>query len=240
MEIIVLQHINIEDPGYIKDLMIKDGINLTTIELDEGEKIPNDLNKFDAMFCMGGPMDTYMEDQYPWLIDEKKKIKEFVVTLKKPYLGFCLGCQLLGEAVGGSVVKSNPSEIGIMDINFVAEKKNDGLFSTFPNKIKSLQWHSYEVDNLQSNKDVVILASSPITKYQIFKYQNHAYGIQFHIEIKDTTVNEWGCVPEYKSALEKQLGEGALEKFDKEAKSNMSQMNNYSEILYTNFKKFIK
>ena len=240
MEIIVLQHINIEDPGYIKDLMIKDGVNLTTIELDEGEKIPNDLNKFDAMFCMGGPMDTYMEDQYPWLIDEKKKIKEFVVTLKKPYLGFCLGCQLLGEAVGGNVVKSNPSEIGIMDVNFSAEKNNDSLFSSFPNKIKSLQWHSYEVDNLQSNKDVVILASSPVTKYQIFKYQNHAYGIQFHIEIKDTTVNEWGCVPEYKSALEKQLGEGALEKFDKEAKSNMSQMNNYSEILYTNFKKIIK
>ena len=240
MEIIVLQHIKIEDPGYIKDLMLNDGVNLTTIELDEGEKIPNDLNKFDAMFCMGGPMDTWMEKEYPWLIDEKKKIKEFVVTLKKPYLGFCLGCQLLGEAVGGNVVKSNPSEIGIMDVNFSAEKNTDSLFSTFPNKIKSLQWHSYEVDNLQSNKDVVILASSPITKYQIFKYQNHAYGIQFHIEIKDTTVNEWGCVPEYKSALEKQLGEGALEKFDKEAKSNMSQMNNYSEILYTNFKKIIK
>ena len=239
MEVIVLQHIKIEDPGYIKDLMLNDGVNLTTIELDEGEKIPNDLNKFDAMFCMGGPMDTWMEKEYPWLIDEKKKIKEFVVTLKKPYLGFCLGCQLLGEAVGGNVVKSNPSEIGIMDVNFSAEKKNDSLFSSFPNKIKSLQWHSYEVNNLQSNKDVVILASSPITKYQIFKYQNHAYGIQFHIEIKDTTVNEWGCVPEYKSALEKQLGEGALEKFDKEAKSNMSQMNNYSKILYSNFKKLI-
>jgi len=239
MEVIVLQHIKIEDPGYIKDLMLKDGVNLTTIELDEGEKIPNDLNKFDAMFCMGGPMDTWMEKEYPWLIDEKKKIKEFVVTLKKPYLGFCLGCQLLGEAVGGNVVKSNPSEIGIMDINFSDKKNNDSLFSSFPNKIKSLQWHSYEVSNLQSNKDVVILASSPITKYQIFKYQNHAYGIQFHIEIKDTTVNEWGCVPEYKSALEEQLGEGALEKFDKEAKSNMSQMNNYSKILYSNFKKLI-
>jgi GMP synthase-like glutamine amidotransferase len=188
----------------------------------------------------GGPMDTYMEDQYPWLIEEREKIKEFVVTLKKPYLGFCLGCQLLGEAVGEQVVKSNPSEIGMMEINFSDKKSDDSLFSSFPNKIKSLQWHSYEVDNLQSNKDVVILASSPVTKYQIFKYQNHAYGIQFHIEIKDTTVNEWGCVPEYKSALEKQLGEGALEKFDKEAKSNMSQMNNYSEILYTNFKKIIK
>ena len=239
MEVIVLQHIKIEDPGYIKDLMLLDNVNLTTIELDEGEKIPNDLNKFDAMFCMGGPMDTWMEDKYPWLIEEKKKIKNFVVDLQKPYLGFCLGCQLLGESVGGKVVKSNPAEIGMMDINFSNKKNNDSLFSSFPNKIKSLQWHSYEVNNLESNKDVTILASSPITKYQIFKYKNHAYGIQFHIEIKNTTVNEWGCVPEYKSALEEQLGVGALEKFDKEAKSNMIEMNNYSKILYSNFKKLI-
>ena len=52
MEILVLQHINIEDPGYIKDLMIKDGVNITTVELDEGEKIPNNLNFFDGMLCM--------------------------------------------------------------------------------------------------------------------------------------------------------------------------------------------
>jgi len=240
MEVIVLQHIKVEDPGYIKDLMIADNINITTIELDEGEKIPNNLDKFDAMFCMGGPMDTWMENQYPWLIDEKKKIKEFVINLEKPYLGFCLGCQLLGEVIGGKVIKSKPAEIGIMDINFSNTKNIDNLFSSFPNKIKSLQWHSYEVSNLESNKDITILASSPITKYQIFKYKNHAYGIQFHIEIKNTTVNEWGCVPEYKLALEEQLGEGALEKFDKEAKSNMSQMNNYSKILYTNFKKIMQ
>ena len=74
MNIIVLQHIKIEDPGYIKDLMLADGLNLTTIELDEGEKIPDDLSKFDGMFCMGGPMDTYMEKEYPWLIDEKQRI----------------------------------------------------------------------------------------------------------------------------------------------------------------------
>ena len=240
MEILVLQHINIEDPGYIKDLMLLDEVKLTTIELDEGEKIPNDLSKFDAMFCMGGPMDAWMEDKYPWLIDEKKKIKEFVVNLKKPYLGFCLGCQLLGEVVGGKVVKSKKPEIGMLNINFSKEKDEDLLFSTFPNKVKALQWHSYEVINLENNKDITLLASSNITKYQIFKYKNHAYGIQFHIEVKDTTVNDWGCVIEYKTALEEQLGEGALEKFDREAKSNMSEMNNCSKILYSNFKKIIK
>ena len=240
MEIIVLQHIKIEDPGYIKDLMIADGVKLTTVELDEGDHIPDDIAKFDAMFCMGGPMDTWMEKDYPWLIDEKKRIKEFVVDLKKPYLGFCLGCQLLGEVIGGKVVKSNNSEIGMLNIDFSENKKNDLLFSKFPEKITSLQWHSYEVRNLESNKNVTLIASSPETKYQIFKYQNHAYGIQFHIEVKDTTVNAWGCVPEYKSALEKQLGKGALEKFDKEAQNNMQNMNSYSKILYENFKRLIK
>jgi len=240
MEVIVLQHIKIEDPGYIKDLMIADGVKLTTVELDEGDHIPDDIAKFDAMFCMGGPMDTWMEKDYPWLIDEKKRIKEFVVDLKKPYLGFCLGCQLLGEVIGGRVVKSNNSEIGMLNIDFSENKKNDLLFSKFPEKITSLQWHSYEVRNLESNKNVTLIASSPETKYQIFKYQNHAYGIQFHIEVKDTTVNAWGCVPEYKSALEKQLGKGALEKFDKEAQNNMQNMNSYSKILYENFKRLIK
>ena len=237
--IIVLQHIKIEDPGYIKDLMINDKFNITTIELDEGEKIPNNLNEFDAMFCMGGPMDTWMEKQYPWLIDEKIKIREFVLNLKKPYLGFCLGCQLLGEVIGGKVVKSKNPEIGILNINFLSEKKKDLLFNEFPDQIKSLQWHSYEVQDLEYISDVKLIGSSPETKYQIFKFQEHAYGIQFHIEIKDTTVNEWGCVPEYKSALESQLGEGALQKFDKDANDNIEDLNKYSKILYENFKKLL-
>ena len=114
-------------------------------------------------------------------------------------------------------------------------KKSDILFSQFPNSIKALQWHSYEVANLEHNNDITIIGSSSSTKYQIFKYKNHAYGIQFHIEIKDNTVSDWGCVPEYKSALEDSLGEGALEAFDILAKKNMNQMNLLASILYKNF-----
>ena len=239
MEVIILQHIKIEDPGYIKDLMLSENCKLTTIELDEGEKIPQNLSKFDAMFCMGGPMDTWMEEKYPWLIEEKKRIKEFVVDQKKPFLGFCLGCQLLGEVIGGKVVKSKQSEIGMLDVNLTSETKNDAIFSSFPKSIKALQWHSYEVQMLENNKDVKILASSPITKFQIFKYKSHAYGIQFHIEVKNTTVKQWGCVPEYKSALESTFGKGALEKFDQEAKKNMEKMNFYSTNLYKSFKEKI-
>tara|TARA_Y100001970_G_C14244363_1_gene867033 strand:- start:2490 stop:3209 length:720 start_codon:yes stop_codon:yes gene_type:complete len=239
MKIVVLQHIACETPGYIKDLMIRDGVDLTTIQLDEGTKIPSDLKIFDGMLCMGGPMDTWMEKDYPWLVEEKKRIKEYIVDLEKPFLGFCLGCQLLGEVAGGEVVKSNPPEIGILDIKLHDDKKLDKLFYDFPISIKALQWHSYEVKNLEKNTDITLLGSSPTTKYQIFKYKEHAYGIQFHIEIKSNTVSEWGCVPEYEKALESSLGAGALQKFDKLAKENMTSMNNLASNLYDNFKKIL-
>ena len=237
--IIILQHISIETPGYILDLMDQDNFNLTTIELDQGEKIPSNLNQFDGMFCMGGPMDTWMEKEYPWLIEEKNKIKEFVVNLEKPYLGFCLGCQLLGEILGGNVVKSMPPEIGILDILMDSRYFNDHLFGEFNSSFKALQWHSYEVQGLENNNNVTLLGSSPTTKYQIFKYKNHAYGIQFHIEIKDNTVSQWGCVPEYKKALEDSLGKDALKKFDVKAQENMKLMNFNAENLYKNFKKIL-
>ena len=239
MNILVLQHIKIEDPGYIKDLMIRDKCNLEVIELDEGEKIPANLSNFDAMLSMGGPMDTWMEEEFPWLKDEKAAIKEFVIKLRKPFLGFCLGCQLLGEVIGGKVVKSKIPEIGMMNIELTDNKKHDSLFTSFPNSIKALQWHSYGVQGLEQNKHVTILGSSSTTKYQIFKYMHHAYGIQFHIEIKNNTVSQWGCVPEYKNALESSLGPNALEKFDKETQANMRNLNEYSEILYKNFKDII-
>ena len=239
MKILILQHIECETPGYIKDLMLSDGFDLTTIELDVGEKIPDNINQFDGMFCMGGPMDTFMTEEYPWIAEEKERIKEFVIDLEKPFLGFCLGCQFLGEVVGGKVVKSSPPEIGILDINMQEQRKKDKLFASFPNTIKALQWHSYEVVGLENNHNITLLASSPTTKYQIFKYKNNAYGIQFHIEIKNNTVRDWSCIPEYKNALEDSLGSGALNKFENEAATNMKNMNMYATILYKNFCKLM-
>ncbi len=240
MKILVLQHIEIEDPGYIKDLMLADQCEITTVELDQGELIPDDFLDYDAMFCMGGPMDTWMEDQYPWLKVEKQKIKEFVVVAEKPFLGFCLGAQLLGEVVGGQVVKSSPPEIGVLDVQLLESKTDDRVFSDFPDKIKALQWHSWEVQNLENNDSVTLIGSSETTRYQIFKYENHAYGIQFHIEVKDDTVDQWGCVPEYKSALENTLGANALEDFKNQTAKNLADMNHYSKLLYENFKQLVQ
>ena len=150
MKILSLQHIAIEDPGTFKDFLLADGLELTTVQLDEGDTIPQNLNEFDAMLCMGGPMDTFMEKEHPWLVEEKKAIGDYVLNLKKPFLGFCLGCQLLGEVLGGKVIPSEPPEIGVLDININESAKKDPLFNFLPKKIKALQWHSYEVHGLEN------------------------------------------------------------------------------------------
>jgi len=237
--VLVLQHIALEDPGYIKDLMEADGWQLTQIELDEGESIPGDLSGYDAMLCMGGPMDTWMEAEYPWLIEEKKRIHEWVVEMGKPFLGFCLGCQLLGEVLGGEVAKSEPAEIGVLDIEMTTAAQQDQLFSGYPDTIKAVQWHSYEVKGLESNPDVTVLGSSDSTRYQIFKYCEHAYAIQFHVEVRSDTVMQWGCVAEYKAALENSLGADALESFDQSAREHMPEMNRLATLLYENFKRIV-
>ena len=240
MKFLSLQHIEIEDPGTFKDYLLADGHEITTIQLDQGDMIPTNLDSYDAMLCMGGPMDTFMENEYPWLIEEKKAISEYVLNLKKPFLGFCLGCQLLGEVLGGKVVESIPPEIGVLDIDIDTNAKNDHVFNFLPKKIKALQWHSYEVIGLENNSKVQVIGTSPSTKYQIFGYENYAYGIQFHLEIRKTTVDDWAKVPEYKNALEKSLGADALPQMkdmvDKEIDSMMQQCNQ----MYKNFVNIIK
>ena len=140
-------------------------------------------------------------------------IRHAVVDHGMPFLGFCLGHQLLAEALGGRVSPMNESEVGVLDINLTASAAHDPLFKTMPSPCQSLQWHSAEVTELPPGSEV--LASSPLCKVQAFKTHTHAYGIQYHMEQTSDTVPEWGCVPAYEQALENTLGSGALESLKK-------------------------
>jgi GMP synthase-like glutamine amidotransferase len=232
MRFLVLQHINIEHPGIFLKFMKDDGIQIDTVELNENEKIPN-LDKYDAMIVMGGPMDTWQEKTYPWLKIEKENIHNFVSIKKKPYLGLCLGAQLLSEAIGGKVRKMVTPEIGVLNVSI---KDDQSIFAGMDKNLKALQWHSYEVCNLPSNAK--ILASSSVCDVQAFSAEK-AFGLQFHVEQTNETVPQWACVPEYKSALENTLGQNALEKFKKDVEENLNIFNNSAKIVYENFKKII-
>ena len=232
MKFLILQHINIEHPGIFLKFMREDNIKMDTIELDENEKIPN-LEPYDAMIVMGGPMDTWQEETFPWLKTEKEAIHKFVSVNRKPYLGLCLGAQLLSEAIGGNVRKMKTPEIGVLKVSL---KDNKSLFKGLNKELKVLQWHSYEAYDLPSNAN--ILASSAECNVQAFSF-NNAFGLQFHVEQTNETVPQWACVPEYKSALENTLGQNALGKFKKDVEENLSIFNNSAKIIYNNFKNII-
>ena len=133
MKFLVLQHINIEHPGIFLKFMKEDNIKIDTIELDENEKIPS-LEKYDAMIVMGGPMDTWQEEAFPWLKMEKESIYNFVSIKKKPYLGLCLGAQLLSEAIGGKVRKMKTPEIGVLNVTI---NDNKTIFNRLEKNLKS-------------------------------------------------------------------------------------------------------
>ena len=232
MKFLILQHINIEHPGIFLKFMREDNIKMDTIELDENEKIPN-LDPYDAMIVMGGPMDTWQEETFPWLKTEKEAIHKFVSVSRKPYLGLCLGAQLLSEAIGGKVRKMKTPEIGVLKVSL---KDNKSLFKGLDKELKVLQWHSYEAYDLPS--DANILASSTECNVQAFSF-NNAFGLQFHVEQTNKTVPQWACVPEYKTALENTLGQNALKKFKKDVEENLNVFNNSAKIIYSNFKNII-
>lgn len=204
MKALVFQHVDVEHPGSFLPLWRRDGIDWTVVELDAGEQIPGDLASYDALIVMGGPQDVWQESVYPWLLAEKAAIAHFVLELRRPFLGICLGHQLLAEAIGGSVSLMHEPEVGVVDVELTEAAKSDRLFQGLSSPLKALQWHSAEVRQLPEG--AVILASNRHCPIQAFRFGEAAYGIQFHVEIKPDTVAEWRAIPPYAAALETVLG----------------------------------
>jgi GMP synthase (glutamine-hydrolysing) len=185
--ILIIKHIDIEGPGTLGDFLKAQGEDFRIIELGAGEKLPEDPKAFKAVVVLGGPMNVDEESRFPFLKPENDFIQQ-VLKAKVPYLGICLGSQLLAKAAGARVVKSPVKEIGWYQVQLTAEGKKDPLFDGFRENDPIYHWHG---DMFQIPSNGVLLASAQGCPHQALKVGTNAYGLQFHVEVTDRSIKEW-------------------------------------------------
>ncbi len=184
--ILVVQHAANEGPGSLGEYFgsFRD---LQIIDFSRDEELPEDLKELAAVVVMGGPMGVYQESIYPFLKDEYFFINK-IVEKRIPYLGICLGAQLLAKSLGAEVKKNKAKEIGWSDVTLTDQGVVSDIFLGLPDALRVFQWHK-DTFNLPDNS--VLLASSDLCKHQAIRCGGNAYGLQFHVEATPEMITDW-------------------------------------------------
>ncbi len=203
---LVLQHIRCEPPGIFSGMLADRGISVQTAELDEGAELP-DWHEVDLVLAMGGPMSVHDEAEHPWLAGEKRWIAA-AVRAGVPYLGVCLGAQLLAASLGAPVHAGPAPEVGVLPVTATAAGRSDRVFGALGGEFPALQWHG---DTFGIPAGAVHLARSAAYPNQAFRFGETAYAVQFHVEVTGRMLAEWRRVPAYEKSAGEALGPSGFE-----------------------------
>lgn len=228
--ILFIKHIDIEGPGTIADFLEDNKLPYTVIDLSQGDKVPKLEKDFQAVICLGGPMNVYEEEKYRFLKEEDILLKR-IIDEEVPFLGICLGAQLIAKATGAQVAKNPEKEIGWYKIVLSDNGLKDDLFKDLPEVFKVFQWHGDTFGLPHGGKR---LAFSELCQNQALKYGRNIYGIQFHVEVTKDMIAQWADA--YKGELESLKGivsdkQKMLEDYAKVENDYMKQ----AERFYVNF-----
>ena len=185
LSVLVFQHDPYDGPGYLGEALLRRGARLTIVRLDDGEAVP-DMAPYDMLLVMGGVMNVYQEDKYPWLAEETQVIRQ-AVEAGKAVLGVCLGGQLLAKALGAQVHLGAATEIGLTPITLSEAGETDPLFEGL-SQVEAVEWHD---DTFDIPTGAVALAHSQGCTHQAFRFGQWAYGLQFHPEVSPGMLAEW-------------------------------------------------
>jgi GMP synthase (glutamine-hydrolysing) len=184
--LVVVQNDPAVPPGLLLDLVYEKEISFRLIQLFS-EDHSCDLMEARGVIVLGGTMSVQDTVDYPFLLPLKKWIEE-VVRREIPFLGICLGGQLLAEVLGGRVRLQERGEKGCQEISLTDVGTTDPLFSGVPKSFVSFQWHN---DSFDPPPDALHLARSDTCPYQAFRCGKAAYGIQFHPEVTPEIAFDW-------------------------------------------------
>ncbi|MFE2757687.1 type 1 glutamine amidotransferase [Actinosynnema sp. NPDC059335] len=188
--LLVLQPDRSDPPGRLGEWLTAAGAELDVVKPYE-EPVPDTLDGYRGVVCLGGAMGALDDVRHPWLADVRRLLSH-AVSKRVPLLAICLGAQLLAAATGGQV-RRNPQgpEIGVRLVAKRDAASGDPLFHDLPWTPDVLQFHEDEVGLLPPT--AVLLASSPACANQAFRLGDHAYGVQFHIETTPEMVLDWAA-----------------------------------------------
>ena len=177
MKVHYLQHVPFEGPGSISRWTDNHGFPLTSTKLYANETLPSS-DEIDLLIIIGGPMNIYEEDRYPWLSGEKRFIQS-VIERGSPVIGICLGAQLVAHVLGADIYPNPHKEIGWFQIHKTPAAAASELSSVFPESVDAFHWHG---DTYDLPPDTIHLVRSEACENQGFIYDDRVVGIQFHLE----------------------------------------------------------
>ncbi|MBI5588575.1 MAG: hypothetical protein HY889_09460 [Deltaproteobacteria bacterium] len=186
-KVLVIQHVECEGLGTIDAPLRRGGFAPEFIRVFRGQTLPRTAQGYSAVIALGGPMGVYEEDIHPFIGAELRLI-ESVLRAGLPFLGVCLGSQMLARAAGARVYKGKGKEIGWYRVRLTGDGMADRLFLGFPEEFTVFQWHG---DTFDVPPGAVNLASSEIFPNQLIRVGRNAYGVQFHLEVTGEMIKEW-------------------------------------------------
>jgi GMP synthase-like glutamine amidotransferase len=228
--VVIFQHAADCHPGTFAGHLAVDGIVPTVVKLDQGQPLP-DLDRFDILMVMGGPMNVWDEDEFPWLKDEKAAIRSWVAEQDKPFLGICLGHQLLAVALGGEVGPASVGEMNLLEISLSEHGISHPLYAGFGRTKRGLQWHGAEVKTLPAGG--IVLASTTDCPIAAFAYGSSAFGLQYHVEATDQSVVDWSAASQ--ETLQRLHPPGFTGKLRSSVIEGFAELLGNSRRLYDNF-----
>ena len=172
-----LQHVPFEDLGYMAKWAAGRGHEVTSTRLDLGEAPPS-VESLDWLIVMGGPMNVYEEDRYPWLADEKRFIREAIEGGRR-VLGICLGAQLIASVLGARVYANPAKEIGWFPVRLTEEGQGSPFFASQPPVFDAFHWHG---DTFDIPTGALHLVRSDGCPHQAFSVSDRVLALQFHLE----------------------------------------------------------
>ena len=183
----IFRHEDIVPPGNIISILNELNYEHISFRIDLGQK-PQSGSKPALTIVLGGTMNTYEIDRYPWLHWEKSYLKSIIDKGQSVY-GICLGGQLVAEVLGSEVYSMESFEIGWQDINITLSQGDQQKYiKTNEPVIPLFLWHKYCFTMPERSNN---LGTSNACPNQGFIYKNQVIGVQFHPEVDAEIIENW-------------------------------------------------